>query len=108
MNNIAEPCTQERAAEGTSRALNARGLADACKALSHPVRVKILQHLQSIDRCICGEIVDILSLAQSTVSQHLKSLKEAGFVQGTVEGPRTCYCIDRQFLNRFKELVNEL
>ena len=108
MNTDTEPCTQGRAAGETSRALNVEGLADACKALSHPVRVKILQHLKRIDRCICGEIVDILPLAQSTVSQHLKSLKQAGFVQGTVEGPRTCYCIDRQFLNRFKELVNRL
>ncbi len=82
--------------------------ASMCKALSHPARVKILAHLQEVDRCICGMIVDILPLAQSTVSQHLKSLKEAGLIRGVVEGPATCYCVDHEMLERFKEMATAL
>ena len=64
-------------------------LAVRCKTLGHPVRIRILQFLKQADRCICGQIVDMLPLAQSTVSQHLKILKEAGLVVGEIEGPRT-------------------
>lgn len=71
-------------------------LAEFCKALGHPGRLKILEHLLREDKCVCGRIVEILPLAQSTVSQHLKVLKEAGIVRGEVEGPKTCYCVDRQ------------
>ncbi len=74
-----------------------------CKALGHPARVRIVEHLKAIDQCICGEIVQILPLAQSTVSQHLKVLKAAGLVKGEVAGPRTCYCLDREVLERFKK-----
>ena len=80
-------------------------LAMICKALAHPVRIRILQHLKKADGCICGRIVAMLPLAQSTVSQHLKILKEAGLVKGEVEGPRTCYCLHRQKLARLKMLV---
>ena len=80
-------------------------LAMACKALGHPARIRILQFLKRADRCICGEIVDSLPLAQSTVSQHLKILKQAGLVVGEIEGPRTCYCLDKKKLARLKELV---
>ena len=73
-------------------------LAALCKALAHPVRLKILRHLLRENRCICGSIVKVLPLAQSTVSQHLKILKEAGLVQGTVEGPAICYCVDKDKL----------
>ena len=73
-------------------------LANLCKALAHPVRLKIIRHLLDEDRCICGRIVEVLPLAQSTVSQHLKILKEAGLVQGEVEGPKTCYCVDKKRL----------
>lgn len=69
-------------------------LADIAKALSHPARVKILQVLSEKNRCICGEIVDVLPLSQSTVSQHLKELKRVGLISGEVEGPKTCYCIN--------------
>ena len=79
--------------------------AEICKALGHPARIQIVAHLQSIDQCICGEIVQILPLAQSTVSQHLKKLKTAGLVKGEVEGPRTCYCLDREMMRRFKNAV---
>jgi DNA-binding transcriptional ArsR family regulator len=64
------------------------------KALGHPARVAIVEHLIKFDSCVCGDIVDRLPLAQATVSQHLKALKEAGIIQGTVEGTSVCYCID--------------
>lgn len=80
--------------------------ATVCKALGHPARIKIIQHLKTMDQCICGEIVNILPLAQSTVSQHLKCLKAAGLVKGDVEGPRTCYCLDRDKMEQFKHMVS--
>lgn len=79
-----------------------------CKALAHPVRLRILAQLKQLNRCVCGRIVDRLPLAQSTVSQHLKILKAAGLVRGEVEGPRTCYCVDHQVLAEFKFLVEKL
>jgi len=88
--------------------LNDDDFARICKALAHPARVRIVAHLKRIDQCICGEIVQILPLAQSTVSQHLKMLKAAGLVKGEVEGPRTCYCLDREVLARFKRTVGAL
>lgn len=91
-----------------SDTLKAEILARICKALGHPARIKIIDHLRGIDHCICGEIVEILPLAQSTVSQHLKHLKEAGLISGEVEGPRTCYCLDHKCLARFKEMINAL
>ena len=78
--------------------LTAVDAARMCKALGHPARIGILRQLLREERCICGRIVEVLPLAQSTVSQHLKVLKEAGLIIGEVEGPRTCYCADRQRL----------
>lgn len=83
-------------------------LAALCKALGHPARVAILKHLLQVDSCICGEIVNILPLAQSTVSQHLKQLKEAGLIRGEIEGPRICYCADKDRLAEFKNLISSL
>lgn len=83
-------------------------LAKCCKALGHSVRIRILNYLKEADGCICGKIVDRLPLAQSTVSQHLKVLKEAGLVKGEVEGPRTSYCLDKEKLARFKKLISSL
>ena len=83
-------------------------LAMICKALGHPARIRILQHLKEADRCICGKIVEILPLAQSTVSQHLKILKQAGLVIGEIEGPSTCYCLDKEKLSHFKSMVTGL
>lgn len=80
-------------------------LADIFKALAHPVRLKIIEHLKRVNCCICGEIVAILPLSQSTVSQHLKHLKASGLVKGEIEGPRTCYCIDHDVLDRLKKAV---
>ncbi len=82
--------------------------ADVCKALSHPVRIRIIEHLKKMSKCICGEIVDILPLAQSTVSQHLKSLKKAGLILGEVDGMCTCYCLDHEALEKYKNMVAKL
>jgi DNA-binding transcriptional ArsR family regulator len=79
-----------------------------CKALGHPARVRIVEYLKEADQCICGEIVDILPLAQSTVSQHLKILKKSGLVKGEIEGPRTCYCLDMTVMDLFKYKANDL
>ena len=80
-------------------------LASLSKALGHPARVKILRILVRKNACICGDIVDELPLAQSTVSQHLKVLKDAGLIRGDVDGPRVCYCIEPRALRRLKALV---
>lgn len=74
-------------------------VADFCKALGHPIRIQILRHLLTEDKCICGRIVEALPLAQSTVSQHLKILKNSGVVQSEVDGPKTCYCINKKMLS---------
>jgi len=79
-----------------------------CKALCHPARLKIIQFLKQVDQCICGSIVDILPLSQSTVSQHLKILKEADFIRGEVDGPRTCYCLNHEMFDKFKKMAAEL
>lgn len=69
-------------------------IAELGKALSHPARVAIIRLLVERQACICGDIVDELPLSQSTVSQHLKELKNAGLIKGEIDGPRVCYCID--------------
>src|ERR671930_2780419 len=83
-------------------------LALLCKAVGHPARVQILRLLVRREACICGDIVDELPLAQSTVSQHLKVLKDAGLIRGEIDGPRTCYCIEPHVLRRLKALVASL
>ena len=80
-------------------------LAELARAVAHPARVKILRLLARRGQCVCGEIVRELPLAQSTVSQHLKILKEAGLVRGEVDGPRVCYCLSPRALRRLKALV---
>jgi ArsR family transcriptional regulator len=83
-------------------------LARLTKALGHPARVKILRILVRRNACICGDLVEALPLAQSTVSQHLKVLKDAGLIRGEVDGPRVCYCIEPRTLRRLKALVGGL
>jgi DNA-binding transcriptional ArsR family regulator len=83
-------------------------LATLAKALGHPDRVQIMRLLVSREACICGDIVDELPLAQSTVSQHLKVLKDAGLVRGDIDGPRVCYCVEPRTLRRLKALVGSL
>jgi ArsR family transcriptional regulator len=83
-------------------------LATLAKAIGHPARVQILRILVRKTSCVCGDIVDELPLAQSTVSQHLKMLKDAGLIRGEVDGPRVCYCIEPRTLRRLKALIGGL
>ncbi len=83
-------------------------LADYAKAFAHPARVAILQFLVQRNACVCGDIVAELPLSQSTVSQHLKELKRIGVVQGVIEGPSVCYCIDPAAWQRIKAAISEL
>jgi ArsR family transcriptional regulator len=83
-------------------------LARLAKALGHPARVRILRLLAQRTTCVCGEVVEELELAQSTVSEHLRVLKASGLVQGEVDGPRVCYCVDPAGLERLKRLVGAL
>lgn len=83
----------------------AEELAKLSWALAHPARVRIVRLLLSRTSCLCGEIVDEMPLAQSTVSQHLKILKETGLVQGVIDGPRVCYCVNPTAMAKLKELI---
>ncbi len=83
-------------------------LAALAKALGHPARVQIMRLLVRRQACICGDIVDELPLAQSTVSQHLKVLKEAGLIRGEIDGPRVGYCVEPRAMRRLKALVGGL
>jgi DNA-binding transcriptional ArsR family regulator len=83
-------------------------LAKYSKALAHPARVAILKLLIKRQACICGDIVDELPLSQSTVSQHLKELKEAGLIKGDIEGARVCYCIDEKEWQQAQAYLLEL
>ncbi len=71
-------------------------IAAQAKALGHPARIAIMEYLMKVDSCICGDIVNELPLAQPTVSQHLKELKNAGLIKGSIEGNTICYCIDEK------------
>jgi len=83
-------------------------LARLAKAIGHPARVAIIRLLMRRETCICGEIVEEMPLAQSTVSQHLAQLKKAGLIRGEVDGPRVCYCVDEGAIELLKLLVSEL
>lgn len=87
-------------------------LANMAKALAHPARVAILQELIKLNACVCGDLVTELGLAQPTISQHLKELKNAGLIQGTVEGTSVCYCINpkvwKAYRNIFSSFFTEL
>ena len=78
------------------------------KALGHPARVAIVRMLIRRGACVCGAIVEGLPLSQATVSQHLKVLKEAGLIRGEIDGPRVCYCINPEAVNRLKSLLEQL
>jgi DNA-binding transcriptional ArsR family regulator len=80
-------------------------LANIAKALGHPARIAILQHLVKANACICNDLVAELGLAQPTISQHLKELKQMGLIQGAIEGASTCYCIDAKVWNKYKTLL---
>lgn len=83
-------------------------IAKIAKALSHPARIAILQFLANCQSCICGDIVAELPLSQSTVSQHLKELKNAGLIKGEIDGPRVCYCLDTHICQRAMKIFNQL
>lgn len=85
-----------------------RDLASLAKALGHPARIKILRHLAKEQACICGDLVLEIGLAQATVSQHLKVLKAAGLVRGTINGPSTCYCIEHNSLGRLQAWLGDI
>ena len=83
-------------------------LALFAKAMSHPARIAILKVLARRNECICGDIVEELPLAQSTVSQHLKELKAAGLIEGSIDGPRSCYCINWKAFEKYNNEFNSL
>ncbi len=83
-------------------------IAKYSKALSHPARIAILRLLIKKQSCICGDIVNELPLSQSTISQHLKELKEAGLIKGEIDGAKVCYCIDAMVWKAAKERLDEL
>ena len=82
-----------------------QSMADLAKALSHPARIAILEILANRNVCVCGDLVLELPLSQATVSQHLKVLKEGGLISGTVEGPKSCYCVDWDQLEAASKLL---
>ncbi|HYK76871.1 MAG TPA: metalloregulator ArsR/SmtB family transcription factor [Daejeonella sp.] len=83
-------------------------MATLAKALGHPARVAIMEHLLKVNACICGDIVNELPLAQPTVSQHLKELKNAGLIKGNIEGNTICYCIDEKAIQVLKNYFSDL
>lgn len=83
-------------------------IASIAKALGHPARIAIIEHLLKVNACICSDIVDELPLAQPTVSQHLKELKNAGLIQGNIEGNSICYCINEKTFNILKEYFSKI
>jgi ArsR family transcriptional regulator len=78
-------------------------LANILKALGHPARIAILQHIIKANACICGDLVNELGLAQATISQHLKELRNAGLIKGSIEGTSVCYCINEKAWNQIKK-----
>lgn len=83
-------------------------LAILLKALAHPARIAIIEILLKTNNCICGDIVDELPLAQPTVSQHLKELKNAGLIKGSIEGTSICYCLDNNTWTKFEKILDQL
>lgn len=77
------------------------------KALGHPARVAIIEYLAKSNACMCGDIVEVLPLSQSTVSQHLRELKNAGLIKGDIEGTKVCYCINEQGWTEAKEMLGQ-
>ena len=77
------------------------------KVFAHPARIAILQHLFKVNACVCGDIVEEIGLAQPTISQHLKELRNLGLIKGEVEGTRVCYCIHTENWNKMKQTFRE-
>ena len=83
-------------------------IASIAKAIGHPARIAILQHLVKVNSCICGDIVDEIGLSQSTISQHLKELKKIGVIKGDVDGVKVCYCIDQVKMDKVYEIFSRM
>jgi DNA-binding transcriptional ArsR family regulator len=83
-------------------------LSALAKAIGHPARIAIIEYLLSVDACICGDIVEVLPLAQATVSQHLKELKNAGLIKGTIQGTSICYCIDENGFDKIRSFFEHV
>jgi DNA-binding transcriptional ArsR family regulator len=81
-------------------------LASMAKAIAHPARIAILEHLFKINTCVCGDIVEEIGLAQATISQHLKALKEAGLIKGNTDGAKVCYCIDIENMKKLSLVLS--
>ena len=82
-------------------------LADRLKALGHPARLAIMRVLAARGTCVCGEVVQVMPLAQATVSQHLKVLKDAGLIRGRIDGKNSCYCLDSRGIADLRDAFNE-
>ncbi len=83
-------------------------IAKMAKALGHPARIAIIEYLMKVNQCICGDIVNELPLAQPTVSQHLKELKNAGIIKGSIEGNSICYCIDENAVSMLNSYFSNI
>lgn len=83
-------------------------LAILAKAIGHPARIAIIQYLLKVESCICGDIVNELPLAQPTISQHLKELKNAGLIKGNIEGNAICYCINEEGFDKIKSFFQQV
>lgn len=83
-------------------------IANIAKALGHPARIAIVEYLLKVNACICNDIVDELPLAQPTVSQHLKELKNVGLIEGNIEGNSVCYCINENTFNTLKDYFSKI
>lgn len=79
--------------------------ADIFKALGHPARIAIIEYILSMNTCICGDLVEVLPLSQATVSQHLRELKNANIIQGTIEGNGVCYCLNEETIKQTKAIL---
>ena len=102
-----EPCAEATTLAMVSSEHDDR-IAKLAWAIAHPARVRLLKILLARTACVCGELVDAMPLSQSTVSQHLKILKDSGLVQGEIDGPKVCYCVNKQGLTQLKKLIDEL
>lgn len=100
-----EPCSTDAPSVSTE---SDEALAKLAWAIAHPARVRLLRLLIAKSSCVCGDLVELMPLSQSTVSQHLKILKEAGVIQGEIDGPKVCYCVNKEGLARLKKLVGGL
>jgi DNA-binding transcriptional ArsR family regulator len=87
---------------------NQNAIATIAKAIGHPARVAILEYLMKVDACICGDIVEELPLAQPTISQHLKELKNAGLIKGSIEGTAICYCINETAIKQLQTYFTQI